>query len=296
MKAIATVFKGIKLKSRLEADTAYLIDGLGYKWQYEPQSYLLESGIHYWPDFYIPELKLIIECRGYETDKGEAQIEGFAKMINNGEIGPDLVTRPQIPEGCEFAYSDVHKEYVDYLVIGPNDVRFYECYARFGVNTSYDVALIQCSKCGHWYFGGLSGSYQCRYCGEWDGNKHFHDMRYLQYEDGVISIGYTLKLVKDFIKELDNHLKFWLLTKKDLEILGDGTLVLCKRYGSEGIEPLCECEGVSCQSGSGGSFCEQHGHIESIPDNQNYMYTICYLDEYSRKLPPQIRYKHRGIK
>lgn len=201
IRAIPTVYKGILLKSRLEGDIAYLVDNLGYKWRYEPQSYKLENGFDYLPDFYLPELKLFIECRGYESDKGEAQVTGFAKMIARGEVGPDLIRRPQIPNGCEFAYSDIYNNYLDYLVIGPNNCTFYECTARYGVETSEDVAMCECDTCGRWYFVGTSGSYQCRNCGRWDGNHHFKDMRWIWYEDAML-MGYRKTTVREFIDEL----------------------------------------------------------------------------------------------
>jgi hypothetical protein len=190
------------MRSRFEADVAFLIDNLGYAWKYEPQSYLLEDGTHYWPDFYIPDLNLYIECRGYESAKGENQINGFAKMINNGEIGSDLIKRPQIPDGCEFAYSDIYNDYLDYLVIGPNNVSFNECTARFGIGRSSDSALCECKQCGRWFFVGVDGSYQCRYCGKWDGNQHINDMRWLEFKDGALCIGYRYSTIKEFVNEL----------------------------------------------------------------------------------------------
>lgn len=49
--AIPTHYRGINFRSRFEADTAFWLDGLGLMWEYEPTSYLLDSGIHYRPDF-----------------------------------------------------------------------------------------------------------------------------------------------------------------------------------------------------------------------------------------------------
>jgi len=204
--SIPTVYKGIKLKSRFEGNIAYLIDNLGYRWKYEPQSYKLPNGYDYLPDFYIPKLKLFIECRGHEYEKGNSQIEGFGGMIARGEIGSDLIKRPSIPEGCEFAYSDIYNEYLDYLVIGPVGIVLYECPARFGVSMSDEVSLCQCSKCGQWYFAGMSGSYQCRICGRWDGNKHIIDMRWLKYHEGSLLIGYRETTVKVFIEEIKETL------------------------------------------------------------------------------------------
>lgn len=201
IKAIPTVYKQVQLKSRLEADVAFLVENLGYKWLYEPQSYLLKDGTHYLPDYYLPELKLFIECRGYESIKGEYQIEGFAEMIACGEIGPGLVKRQAIPQDCEFAYRDIYNGYLDYLVIGPNDCTFYECTARFGIDKSEDATLCECDKCKRWFFAGTSGSYQCRYCGRWDGNNHLTDMRWLWYENAIL-IGYRKTTVKEFISDL----------------------------------------------------------------------------------------------
>jgi len=203
VNAIPTVFKGIRLKSRLEADFAYLIENLGYKWLYEPQSYLLDNGYHYLPDFYVPELKLFIECRGYESIKGQSQIDVFAEMVARGEIGPDLIKRHPIPQGCEFSYSDVYNDYLDYLVIGPNDCIFYECTARYGVSKSDDATICECDSCKHWFFAGTSGSYQCRHCGRWDGNNHLIDMRWLWYDNAML-MGYRKTTIKQFIEELQS--------------------------------------------------------------------------------------------
>lgn len=199
LRAIPTIYKGVRLKSRLEGDVAFLIDNLGYEWLYEPQSYLLENGIHYLPDFYLPKLKLFIECRGYETDKGEAQISGFAKMIADGKIGQDLIKQPKIPQG-------VCNEHIDYFVIGPDKCTFYECTVRYGVSKNEDVTLCECKKCKRWFFVGTIGSYQCRNCGEWDGDNHISDMRWLWYTDALL-IGYRQTTVREFIDELNLWLR-----------------------------------------------------------------------------------------
>lgn len=65
LRAIPTEYAGTQFKSRFEANTAQQFDKCGWPWQYEPQSFLLRSG-HYWPDFYLPEQRLWVECRGYE--------------------------------------------------------------------------------------------------------------------------------------------------------------------------------------------------------------------------------------
>lgn len=89
--AIPTIYKGVRFKSRLEADMAYLLDFLELSWQYEPQSFLLDNGVHYLPDFFLPQTKTWIECRGYDTEKGNRQIDGFSKWIEEGRINGKTV-------------------------------------------------------------------------------------------------------------------------------------------------------------------------------------------------------------
>ena len=80
MKAIPTIYNGIELKSRFEANVAYLFSQLSLKWQYEPTSFLLpECGLHYMPDFYLPQVSLWTEVRGYELEGVDLRIVEFAK-------------------------------------------------------------------------------------------------------------------------------------------------------------------------------------------------------------------------
>lgn len=54
MKAIETIYKGYRFRSRLEARWAVFFDAVGIKgWQYEPQGFELSSG-PYLPDFWVP--------------------------------------------------------------------------------------------------------------------------------------------------------------------------------------------------------------------------------------------------
>lgn len=61
MGIIPTKYKGIEFKSRLEARWARYLDLLGYDWIYENETYQLEDGTWYCPDFYLPKYKIFIE-------------------------------------------------------------------------------------------------------------------------------------------------------------------------------------------------------------------------------------------
>lgn len=52
VKARPTVYRGIRMRSRLEANYAARLDGIGLKWDYEPMCFADEAG-QYLPDFAI---------------------------------------------------------------------------------------------------------------------------------------------------------------------------------------------------------------------------------------------------
>jgi len=74
MQAIRTKYKGVQFRSKLEAKIAVFFDHYGLKWEYEPQSFKLSSGIIYCPDFYLSDLdyycevKPLRETKMYEYD------------------------------------------------------------------------------------------------------------------------------------------------------------------------------------------------------------------------------------
>lgn len=108
--AIPTIYKGINLKSRMEAQCAVLFDKLGWHWKYEPFSFMLPSGIAYTPDFWSFDARSIIECRGYETDRSVRQLDDFVSLIE---------TRGGLP------VAELGGTVNSFLIIGPEDVRLY---------------------------------------------------------------------------------------------------------------------------------------------------------------------------
>lgn len=56
IKAIETVYKGYRFRSRLEARWAVFFDALGVEWEYEKQGFDLGAGRYYLPDFWLPKL------------------------------------------------------------------------------------------------------------------------------------------------------------------------------------------------------------------------------------------------
>jgi hypothetical protein len=75
--AIPTWYGGIKYRSRLEANTASFLNDFNIKFEYESKSFKLPSGHHFCPDFWLPDHRSFLECRGYQTETSEAVLEEF---------------------------------------------------------------------------------------------------------------------------------------------------------------------------------------------------------------------------
>jgi hypothetical protein len=74
MKARPTTYKGIKMRSRLEAGLAQWLDQWHFDWEYEPECFASPSG-QYLPDFLLRDVQiqgeardLYIECKPRQPD------------------------------------------------------------------------------------------------------------------------------------------------------------------------------------------------------------------------------------
>jgi hypothetical protein len=63
MDAVPTRYSDITFRSRLEADWAATLDSHNIRWEYEPETITLDSGILYVPDLWLPELGTWIEVK-----------------------------------------------------------------------------------------------------------------------------------------------------------------------------------------------------------------------------------------
>lgn len=63
MRAIETIYRGYKFRSRLEARYAVLFDALHFDWSYEPEGFELNSG-RYLPDFRVDDIPFWLEVKG----------------------------------------------------------------------------------------------------------------------------------------------------------------------------------------------------------------------------------------
>lgn len=62
LKAIETVYRGYRMRSRLEARWAVVLNALGAQWTYEPEGFDLD-GLRYLPDFWISDWNMYVEIK-----------------------------------------------------------------------------------------------------------------------------------------------------------------------------------------------------------------------------------------
>jgi hypothetical protein len=62
--ALPTIYRGTQFRSLLEAGWAATLDSLGIVWEYEPETFQLESGARYLPDFHLTEIGVWVEVKG----------------------------------------------------------------------------------------------------------------------------------------------------------------------------------------------------------------------------------------
>lgn len=106
MKAIETLYKGYRFRSRLEARWAIFFDALGIKWDYELEGYELKNGMKYLPDFWLPEQNIFVEIKGERPTEEErekarslAKESGKRVLIFWGNVG-------EYPGDCALVFGD----------------------------------------------------------------------------------------------------------------------------------------------------------------------------------------------
>lgn len=73
-----TWYKGIRMRSGLEAEFARQLDEAELEWQYEPRRFRL-SWCTYTPDFYLPELDIWVETKGWMDEVSKRKVESFRR-------------------------------------------------------------------------------------------------------------------------------------------------------------------------------------------------------------------------
>jgi hypothetical protein len=107
IKAIETVYKGYRFRSRLEARWAVFFDALGVKWEYEQQGYEIKSlcGNHKWlylPDFYLPDLGAHAEVKGSLDQMTDDYLRMIGYAVDYGGCLPGMADSSGTTAGLIF--------------------------------------------------------------------------------------------------------------------------------------------------------------------------------------------------
>jgi len=148
-----TKYNGVLFRSRLEATYAEWLDDIGLVWAYEPEGYKLSGGLAYLPDFWLPDQKAWLECKGVMLPDDDAKIVSLA-----------------VESKCDV--------FVGSLIRG-GDMRIgaVDMYNDFGHEVVYTTMIAaKCGKCERVWLMQEWGSWACRCCGYYAGNAGFDEL------------------------------------------------------------------------------------------------------------------------
>jgi len=105
IKAIETIYKGYRFRSRLEARWAVFFDALGIEWEYEKEGYDLGAAGWYLPDFWLPKHGYWIEVKPSEPLAGSNDHLKIAALATALSRDVYIAVGPPGPP-YDFRYSD----------------------------------------------------------------------------------------------------------------------------------------------------------------------------------------------
>lgn len=125
VKAIETVYKGCRFRSRLEARWAVFFDSLGIRWEFEKEGFDLGEAGWYLPDFWLPDLNIWCEIKpDRESEDGFLQAYRLSAGLKTGAllIRGSLGTDESMPDYYPLPSFDMHLfagEYYDTYGVEP---------------------------------------------------------------------------------------------------------------------------------------------------------------------------------
>lgn len=85
-------YEGYKMRSSWEVELAKKLDQFGVEWQYEPQSFVVQSGVRYTPDFFLPKKGLWIEVkpRKFANERARMKLKRLRELTGQRAKFVDL--------------------------------------------------------------------------------------------------------------------------------------------------------------------------------------------------------------
>lgn len=142
--AIPTIYNGRQYRSRLEAQYAQLFDQRRMRFSYEEESFDFD-GVKYLPDFWLPDIRTIVEVKGLLDDLSLEKVARLASAV--GVAGGDAFDSSEAPLVI-LAYSPV-----------------LTCEAVTAAWGRIEAHAATCDRCRRTYFATTGGTWRCRYVG-----------------------------------------------------------------------------------------------------------------------------------
>lgn len=141
IRSIPTKYKDIIFKSKLEAKWAKWLDEKQIIWAYEEEGIDL-YGEWYLPDFWLPEIRTILEVKGYQ--------QGILKTFQLSQI---------------YYYNEEdwkHQHENTFILLAGSPVP-----SIYNIHNALGYRLLKCDKCGRNSITTIGSQYLCRACGEY---------------------------------------------------------------------------------------------------------------------------------
>lgn len=136
IKAIPTAYRGVQMRSRLEASFAEQLDFYNIKWVYEAEGYDID-GVWYLPDFWLPDLGAFVEVKGV-LDQSVSKPRALAGRIDHPVflVTPDDVQswKSGSPTATKLARTDTYDrpaELANCVVCQDLNLHYWQCCVTF---------------------------------------------------------------------------------------------------------------------------------------------------------------------
>lgn len=176
-------YNGIEFRSKLESKTAQALDNIGIRYEYEPEGYKLTNGMWYRPDFWLPDVKQFIECKGIMSSTDSAKIVGLVEDTNH----PVLVI-----------------SYENAMMV----MRFWNDPTQRVVTYNNYIALGECVCCQRKFFFASEDTYACpaceSHCGVNDGDHFLATLEWIESGTQLFNYGQQIAADKPIYQEIAN--------------------------------------------------------------------------------------------
>ena len=176
-------YNGIEFRSKLESKTAQALDNIGIPYVYEPDGYKLSNGLWYRPDFWLPDAKQFVECKGVMDSTDSAKIVGLVDDMGR----PVLVLSYDNAMLVMRSWNQPDADIVTHMA----DESF--------------IAIAGCLECGAIWFLAYRDTWECPHCGAHDGDRHWKHVE--DVTSGTQLFGYSQKVAanKPIYKSIANR-------------------------------------------------------------------------------------------